>query len=406
MRSPGSPRRSRRAGVTLIEMGCCLIVAGGAATGLLIGARIGARYGVLGAIACLFLGLVAGIAAPLAAMFVVVSFASLVAGIGRLLQPASLRCTCGRGSAPPDTEGVLAGVRLPIGEGPLDVEISSTAEIESRLAQGRLDRERVRLAASLGHEASMRLNLGEAPKPLLSYSHDAKLPADLRGALRSGLPPRLLVAWSLACGGRALRAFEEEYHEEKRPREAWEAALAALLDPGAESLARLGKRIEFYGFWNTGCRVLRRTALERFRGDRSRGELAAEAVWHVATMARTWLEPDSLWVVYPAGSQSDSYATPERRCAWAQPAYVAEGVSECSARAGETAEAEHAWQRALLAEMILRWETWDEDRASWCARVEEWIPRAERELTGARFDVPSYLERIRREMVPWRVQGA
>ena len=52
--------------------------------------------------------------------------------------------------------------------------------------------------------------------------------------------------------------------------------------------------------------------------------------------------------------------------------------------------------------MILRWETWDEDRASWCARVEEWIPRVERELAGARFDVSSYIERIRRELVPWR----
>ncbi len=402
MPRPGSQKRNRRAGVTLLEMGCCLIVAGGAMAGLAIGARIGARHGMLGLVGGLAIGLLAGILVPIAGMVVVVLLFSLVAGIGRLLQPAVLRCRCGRPSAPPAPQGILVGVQVPIGEGTLgDAVALSQAEIEARLAQGRLDRDRVRLAASLGHEASVCLNLGPAPEPLIRGPREARMPEDLRAALRSGLPPRLLVAWALACAERALRTFEEEFHEERRPREAWDAAVAALEDPGAETLARLRKCTEFYGQWNAGCRVLRRAAWQRFRGDRSRGELAAEAVWRAAAMVRTWVEPEALWVVYPAGTQSDDVATPETRCDWAQPALGAEETSASAARAGETTEAEHAWQRAILAEMILRWETWDGDRAAWCAQVEAWIPRVERELVGARFDVPSYVERIRRELVPW-----
>ncbi len=217
MRRPGSSEGNRAAGATLIELGCCLLIAGGALRGLLIGVRIGTRYGVLGSIAGPVLGLAAGIAAPLAVMFALVSLASLIAGLFRLPQPGTL-----------------------------------------------------------------------------------------------------------ACAERALRAFEEEFHEERRPREAWEAAVAALEQPGAESRSRIRKRSDSYADWGAGCPVLRRTA----------------------------------------------------------------------------------WQRALLAEMVLRWETWVEDRAAWEASVEQvWIPRVERGLAGGRIDVSSYVERIRRELVPWRVPG-
>ncbi|HWI57104.1 MAG TPA: hypothetical protein VNZ22_07745, partial [Bacillota bacterium] len=78
--------------------------------------------------------------------------------------------------------------------------------------------ERIALAVRLGHPAARAL--GIAPRePLIHYEHWAKLPEDLRAALRSGLPPRLCLVWSLACAERILPVFEREFHLDTRPRQ-------------------------------------------------------------------------------------------------------------------------------------------------------------------------------------------
>lgn len=56
-----------------------------------------------------------------------------------------------------------------------------------------------------------------------------------------------------------------------------------------------------------------------------------------------------------------------------------------------------------LARMILGWERWDADREAWRIHVEEeWIPRVIEKVKEVRFDVPAYVQLIRKELIPWK----
>ncbi len=385
--------------MNLIDLMVIIFLGLGGWLGLQLGIEVGRRHGGLWGLAGAVIGGAGGCFGVLAILFLVVCFVSLIAGIFRLCQPAERTCTCGRGPSPFVSNPV--GSRLAAAGGFAAVEMMRREGLEGLrewVERGGFDPARVSLAASLGHAAASALSKGPPREPLIRYWTRAKTPADLRRALRSGLPPRMIAAWALACGERALAVFESEFHQERRPREAWDAAVRVLSGPDTPVPIEPRRWWE----WKDGCRVFRRTAWERFCGRRTRGELAADAVSWAVRCAEVYAEPRSLWTSHAQHTMEDGYDSVESRCSTAQPGVAAEYASEAAAIASEDPAAEYAWQRALLADMILGWEPWEGDRDAWRRRVEdEWIPRIERELKTTRFKVPEFVERVRRELAPW-----
>src|SRR5262249_7437344 len=132
-----------------------------------------------------------------------------------------------------------------------------------------------------------------------------------------------------------------------------------------------------------GCRVLHRTFWQRFRGDKSPGELASGALFTFAADAISLLEPSRLWDVYPRGDMSRAYLTAHNRCEWTAPSFMAETIAFKASRAFAAPDEEFSRQRSDLARMILAWEHWDEDREVWRRRLEdEWIPKIEAAREG------------------------
>ncbi|MBI2920686.1 MAG: hypothetical protein HYY18_06330 [Planctomycetes bacterium] len=377
--SPGSRQRT---GVTLIELLVLMLVFACAVLGAMRGSQIGAAHGILGQAAGLVLGFVTGLLAGIAVPLVVILPLEVAGMAWRACQPARTACTCGRTGAGLDADALLA--RLPGGAaGP------GERDVRERREKGLLDGARVALAARLGHPACREA----APAPA---------DGELAAALRSGLPPRLTLAWACGCAARALPVLESEFHEDRTCREVWEAARAALDDPGAETVARLESGPLFWPHAYAGCRVTFRPIWDRVFRRLTRGDNAVDAIHTLRATASVYCVPEGLWRTYEAHTMSDGYDNPEDRLRWAQPATRAECVAESAALAAADPKAECAWQRVFLAHLILGWETWDRDRAAWRSRVmDEWVPRVRRELTRARFDIPAYVDRIPRELVPW-----
>ena len=89
-----------------------------------------------------------------------------------------------------------------------------------------------------------------------------------------------------------------------------------------------------------------------------------------------------------------------------QPLHNATHAAGFAAQAAEDPAAESAFQRALLADMILGWESWDADRDSWrMHREKEWIPLIRLALVPPPFDVDAYISKVRCELVPWEDRG-
>lgn len=391
--------RHAPAGVTLIELMVLVLLALGAMVGVLAGIEAGRHHGGLWGAAGALIGGVGGCFSVVVALVVFLSFVSLISGLLRLAQPGERACTCGRA----DSAAVPNPAASPLADagGFAAVEMMRREGLEGLrewVERGGFDPVRLSLSASLGHVHAAALSKGPPPEPPIRFSSMAKVPADLRRALRSGLPPRMIAAWALACGERALAVFESEFHQERRPREAWDAAVGTL----SGTVGPLGARPRRFGEWREGCRVFRRTPWERFCGKRTPGERASDAVSWAVRCAEVLSEPSSLWTSYAQYSLEDGYASMESRCTSAQPCLAAEYASEAAALASADPQAEQEWQRALLADMVLGWEPWDGDREAWRRRIEdEWIPRIQAELRTTRFQIPVFVERVRRELAPW-----
>lgn len=259
-----------------------------------------------------------------------------------------------------------------------------------------LSGERARLAAYLRGS-------GEHVRPLVEYKHWAKLPRDLQIVLRSGLPPRLILGWSLSCAVRALPRYEREFHQDTRPRQALGAALLTLRDGNVE--AREVRPWPFFLKERAGCRVVRRTLWQRVFEIPSSGERAAEAIDKLVRAVDEYVEPENLWHVFRSGRGeiANAYFTATNRCHWSLPSFNAEDVAYEAARSADDRQAEYAWQRAALARLTECWPRWDEDRDAWRDSVErEWIPKIEQALPGkVSSNVPKYVALVRRTFVPW-----
>ena len=403
-------RRCRSSGMNLMELLAVLAIIGG----FLFGALIGAEYGIIWCLVGMIAGSFAAFFGIVLLVFILDSPFMLFRLVKRLREPAVTVCTCGRsangggseaGTLRADEDGPTATRRLSELEGyspsPTGASVK-TEDLRSRLKAGTLSEERVALAACLGHEAASALGVGTCEEKL-QYSHRAKFPKDMRRVLRSGLPPRLIVAWTLACAERALAVFDAEYHQNKIPGTAFDSAVIVLLENNRDAAAVCKETTSnYYLAKRDGCRVVERDFWDRFWGRTSPGQHAAQAVLIGARGAATFCEPSGLWAVYSYGDIAGAYATPQNRCDWAQPCWYAESTAWYAALAGEDQEAEYTWQRELLADMILRWETWDADREAWRRRVEdEWIPRVLSDLHKVRFNVAKFAKRIRQELVPW-----
>lgn len=233
------------------------------------------------------------------------------------------------------------------------------------------------------------------------------MPKDMRKTLKSGLPPRLCMVWALACAERALPVFEREFHQDTRPRQAFGAAFIFLRDDKADALELC--RSFARKFWlarEAGCRVRRRNLKERIMGRPSNGQHAAECLFKLARSVSEFVEPHALWMVFAPGDIGNGYLTPQTRCDWSPPCFHAEDIAYMAAEAAPSKEAEFQWQREELARMILGWERWAEDREAWRVRVdEEWIPKIQSVAKDLPFKTPPYIERIRKELVPWRRSG-
>lgn len=407
---------SRRRGVTLIELLVLVLLLVGIIAGAGFGADLGAPHGAWMKAAAAVLGAVAGGIGVVVFLFLLVLPLCVVDAVRRAMEPADLACRCrepGRTVPEPlvphtpiEFQALEDSRRLAewseyarLGS----IQPVTVDHLRARLSNGSLSAERIALAAQLGDPFAKALAV-IVVEPVLHYPDWARLPKDVHAVLRSGLPPRLCIVWALACADRVLPTFETEFHEDTRPRQIVGAALMVVRD-GDAAAAELCRSLN-RTWWNpreAGCRVLRRDLLTRIRGCRSKGQHAAEAAWNLARAVSDFGEPCRLWAVYSPGDMAGAYETPQMRCECSQPAFNAEHVASAASLAATDADAERRWQRAELARMILDWDRWDEDREAWRIRVEEeWIPLVRGRVKGMRFDVPAYLERIRREWIPWR----
>lgn len=408
-------RRRAESGIALIELLAMILLLTSIMVGLIHGLQWGARHGKWLAVVGGIGGAVLGVLVVVAAAFMVVSPFALYAAIKRILEPADLVCTCDAvGQVTPEnlaprtpleTEAFAESCRL--AELPalacLRGAAVSEAWLRDRVNQSPMYTQRIALAARLGDPAARSFGL-PAPQPLLDYDSWTKLPKDLQAVLRSGLPPRLCLLWALTCAERALRTFEREFHQDKRPRIAIGACLLLLEQPSPERLALC--RTPTLTPWSpskAGCRVLHRGFWTRFSGRRSQGQLAIQAIQIMARASADFVEPDRLWAVYAPGDIANGYETAQNRCRWSNPPFHTEDIAHEVALAADSREAELQLQRQTLARLILSWDRWDEDCQDWqCRVVEEWIPRITKELKGTRIDLPEYVARLRKEWVPWR----
>jgi hypothetical protein len=408
------PALSVECGFTLIELLSFILLM----CAVIYGGLLGLKWGVsherwIKALAGI-VGAVLGGIGFYAALFLIFSPFMVYGAIKRALQPADLVCHCQPGDPTPkhlqpDKEieiQALAESRrlaeLPDYARFRETEPATEESLREQLTKNLDFAERIALAARLGNASALAIGI-EPRKPLIRYKNWAKLPEDLRAVLRSGLPPRLCIVWAMVCVERVLPVFEREFHQDKRPRQAFGAALLAMRDrtPEAVELCR-PPTLTLWRATEAGCRILHRDLWTRIRGRPSKGELAVKPILTLVRSAADFFEPRSLWATYAAGDIAHAYMTPEHRCAWTQPCFHAEDVTYEAALVSEEPEKEYQWQRAELARMILGWERWAEDRMEWQKRVEEeWIPKVLRELKGVRFNVPAYAKRIRKEFVPW-----
>lgn len=409
----------RARGLTLIELLVFMFCIASACLGAKIGVDLTKDMGIWWCVAGLFLGGVGGGVAAVAAIFALLLPFEIYAAVRRTREPCDLVCRCH------DPGVIVAAHLLPCN--PLEQEAiaesrgwndwsvyrelhleraPATDRLRDQLRAGTLSEEQLLLAAALGEPAA--LSLADPPtKPLLNYRHWAKLPAELQLVLRSGLPPRLCMVWAMTCAARALAEFEREFHQDTRPRLRFGLALMALRDENTPDVCEALTKWRRMGWYagrpsERGCRVLHRTFWERFRGARSRGEEASDAVFRFARAVADYVEPSELWHVYPTGDVANAYETPRNRCIGSLPSHAAEGVAYDSSRAVPSADEELARQRTELARMILGWKRWDEDRLAWQIKIEEvWIPKVEEQAAGLPFNVNSYAAIIRDIHLPW-----
>jgi hypothetical protein len=372
----------------------------------------------------MILGAVLGGAAAIAAVFVFLLPFEIYAAIRRALEPADLLCRCHdpnitapahlAPSTALEAEAVTESRRWadwPPIAGLRSDRPPATDALRAQLNSGSLTQERLLPAADLGEPAAAAL-AAQPINPDAGTLQQRKLPADLRQVLNAGLPPRLCMAWAMTCAARALAVFENEFHQDTRPRQRFGLALMALRgDDNPEIYTRLAALREkgwYLGKPNErGCRVLHRSLAERIRGRRSRGEYASDAVLRFASAVADYVEPATLWRVYSPGDMANAYLTSRNRCEWSLPSHGAEAVAVDAIRAAEAPAEELARQRTELARLILNWKTWDEDREAWRVRIEEkWIPKVKAAAAGLPFEVPAYIEQIRETHVPWMKREA
>lgn len=336
----------------------------GACIGAVIGARMGAANDVrlLGGIAGFALGAVAGIGLPLS--FVLIF--SVVGGVGRLLSPPNTKCTCGW-SPEADPRGP-AGAKL----------ISSLPHTHDSASTGSGLTERHRLADSLKGGAS------------------------LNEVLQAGLPPKLIFAFSCGVAARALDVFEDEFHQALFGREVWNAS-RAVLDGNRNAAGSLKAMLTtFSPTTDAQCRVPKQSRWDHVLGRPTRGVIASFVLTRLRNLSLMFLEPTALWATHEENTMSDSYDSPEMRLSGAHPALLAKALADEALKMSADPVQETEWQRTFLRTLILGWESWDEDRAEWKARVTtEWVPRVRQELMRARFDVAKYADGLERALVTW-----
>jgi Imm-5 like putative immunity protein len=348
----------------------------------------------------------------------------VAAGLLRVMQPAELVCHCNDSSdrttgipdhllatSPVAVQAVWESYRLMMWPEFARLHPSpgwTRDTLRTRLAAGSLSEERVALAAELrdataeGVAAELRTS-GQPLSAGITTNLNKALPNVLQQA-----PPRLCTLWALACAGRVLPVFEAEFHQDTRPRQAFGAALLLLRDGNIDALELA--RTEAFVRWTSkdaGCRVLHRSAMERFLGNASLGEKAARAVFQVGRMVANYVEPIDLWTSHPTADLARSYATPRARCTLSEPARNARAVAYSASQAAPNSKLEMEWQTEELVRLILGWERWNEDHEAWRIRVEEeWIPRVEEELTSVHFDVAAYTTEIRKRLLPGSQGGS
>jgi hypothetical protein len=402
--------------ITLIEMLTFMAVLTGIFLGAGKGAEVTRAHGTSARVCGIVLGAIAGGTGVVAAFLLPFYLINMVR---RALQPADFVCHCRESNAPipehllPQTsiqhQAVAESRRL--AEWPEFAELHTKDvvtedSLRSRVAEGSLSMERVAIAACLGVPGARALT-GGTVNAVLNYKHWARLPADIQATMRSGLPPRLCMVWALSCAERVLPVFEREFHQDTRPRQYFGAALMVVRDGDTDALEILQPKqpVAWRSARDRGCRVLHRGLKERIKGGSTKGEHASGSVFRLASGAVKFVEPGRLWGFYPPGDIRNGYETPRNRCNWSQPCFAAEDVAYEATLAAKQPETERQWQREELARMILEWERWDEDREAWRVRVdEEWISRVleEAQLKHFPFNVPEYVERLRRELAPWR----
>ncbi len=407
--------RAHEGGWTLVELLGWVCVLSGVLSCAALGCKWGAAHGTWIRIGCGVLGAIIGGAAGYSLIVVPLW---LCGAIGRVLEPADLVCRCRLGDSAPAHLTPNTGIEITavaesrrLAEWPELARIrqrepDSEAGLRARLASAPEFSERIALAAQLGDAAARAVGIARST-PVLHFADSRRLPKSLREVLRSGLPPRLYFVWALLCTERVLPAFEREFHQDTRPRQALGAAALLLREGRHEALELCRTRLEFWYPSDADCRVLHRDLWTRIRGSLSQGMESFWAFKELARLAADFIEPRALWAKYSPGHIANAYETPRNRCMWSHPRFHAEEVAYHAARASGALEDEYQWQRAELARMILGWERWVEDRAEWQRRVEEeWIPRVLYELEGwGLFNVSAYAERIREEFLPWRRVG-
>lgn len=401
--------RVYKQGMTLPEMLVMITLLIGIVWGAMHGGSLGAKHGFLMGICGVVIGAVLGAIGAVLFMFLLALPFILFGMTKRALEPAELVCRCTESKIPvpehlkpqtPFEEKVISeSHRLNewshYGQLPVD--------LESLLKDGSLTNERISLAACLGEPAAKKLGMPSV-KPMLSFKYTSKWPEDIKNVLSSGLPPRLCLTWALACVRRVLPVFESEFHQDTRPRQILGAALMFLKEGNEEAVKLCHKYSrEVWMVKEAGCRVVHRNFKERVFDIRSKGQHAADALYDLARVVSKFAEPDRLWEVYEENTMADGYDSPQSRCQWSQPSFLAGHVAYTVAMSADEPELEWQWQRKELARMIIGWQRWEKDRDDWRICVEEsWIPRVKKELTRAKFNIPDFIERIRKELVPWQ----
>jgi len=403
------------AGVTCIELVLVLVYLASFVLGAQYTWRMWIEYGLAWQMAGAAVGGLIGIAAAIGAILALLAPFWIYLLFTRAMSPAVMVCNC-EDNQTPVSESLLPGP----GAGLLSIAASqrldqipelSLAISPSLLQNGNHDsrlpltrgwRERIAIAAHLG----LRLE-GLEPEPFsgprIEYNSWAPLPRDISGALRCGLPPRLILAWVILLLQRTLPIFEKEFHQDTRPRQILGASALILVSASDQAQALLRELSK--GPWSPdhyGCRQASRGFLDRVMDKPTPGSHAALAAHSLAQLAYQYALPDRLWMVYEAGDMRAGYETPDNRIAWSQPGYYAELASNCCARAAVEMAAEYQWQRRTLAALVVGWRSWAEDREDWRRRLEkEWEPRMEKMEVGAAFDKQAYMQMARARLAPW-----